>query len=178
MALRAYRDTLPSLGESVYMDASAVVIGDVHIGAHSSVWPMVVIRGDVNKVRIGAYTNVQDGTVIHVTHPYRDAPDGYQVEIGDRVTIGHNATVHGCRIADDCLVGIGSIILDGACLEQNVFLGAGSVVPEHKTLEGGYLWLGRPARKIRELTDEEMRWFEYSANHYVKLKDEYGTDGS
>jgi carbonic anhydrase/acetyltransferase-like protein (isoleucine patch superfamily) len=134
---------------------------------------MAVLRGDVNKIRVGDRSNIQDGTVVHVTHGYSAVPDGYGVTIGNDVTIGHNVTVHGCTIEDECLIGIGSTILDGAVIHKHVLLGAGSLVTEGKELHGGFLWMGRPAKKVRELTDEEIKWFGYSANHYKKLKDDY-----
>lgn len=173
MSIRIYKGISPTLGRRVYVDESAAVIGDVVIGDDSSVWPMAVIRGDVNRIRIGQRSNVQDGTVVHVTHGYSGNPEGHAVEIGDDVTIGHNVTVHGCTIEERCLIGIGSTILDGAVIHPNVLLGAGSLVSEGKELDSGYLYLGAPAKKIRELTEEELNWFEYSARHYQKLKDDY-----
>ena len=173
MAIRAYKDITPTLGPRVYVDEQAAVIGDVVIGEDSSVWPMAVIRGDVNHIRIGARSNIQDGSVIHVTRKYADNPQGHPVSIGDDVTIGHNVTVHGCTIEHHCLIGIGSTILDGAVIHSQVMLGAGSLVTEGKELHGGYLWLGAPARKIRELTEEELSWFDYSARHYMALKNDY-----
>jgi len=173
MAIRSYKNIQPSIAASAYVDEQAAVIGDVVIGEDSSVWPMAVIRGDVNIIRIGERTNIQDGTVIHVTHKYSELPEGHGVHIGDDVTIGHNVTVHGCLIKDQCLIGIGSTILDGAIIHEKVLLGAGSLVTEGKELHSGYLYIGRPAKKIRELTDAELKWFTYSAKHYVKLKDNY-----
>ena len=175
MALRSYKGFLPTITKTTYVDEHAAVIGDVVIGEDSSVWPMCSVRGDVNIIRIGARTNIQDGSIVHVTHPYKEFPDGHAVHIGDDVTIGHQVTAHGCAIEDRCLIGMGSTILDGAVLRKHVFLGAGSLVTEGKELTGGFLWLGRPAKKIRELTDEEWKWFEYSAKHYVELKDGYLT---
>jgi carbonic anhydrase/acetyltransferase-like protein (isoleucine patch superfamily) len=173
MAIRPYKGILPTLGARAYVDESATVIGDVTIGADSSIWPQCSVRGDVNTIRIGARSNIQDGSVVHVTHPYADLPDGRPVVIGDDVTIGHKVIVHGCTIEDRCLIGMGSVLLDGAVLRAGVLLGAGSLVTEDKELEGGYLWMGRPAKKVRQLTDAEWKWFEYSAKHYVKLKDDY-----
>jgi len=173
MAIRSYKDILPKIAASAYVDVQAAVIGDVEIGADSSVWPMCSVRGDVNIVRIGSRTNVQDGTVIHVTHPHESTTGGHPVLIGDDVTIGHQCIIHGCTIKSRCLIGMGSALLDGAVLREGVFLGAGSLVTEGKELEGGYLWLGRPAKRMRELTEHERAWFEYSARHYVKLKDDY-----
>lgn len=173
MAIRSYKNILPTLGANVYIDESAAVIGDVVLGDDVSVWPMCSVRGDVNSIRIGARTNIQDGTVIHVTHRYKDLPQGHAVHIGDDVTIGHKVIIHGCTIESRCLIGMGSLILDGAILRRGVFLGAGSLVAEGKELEGGYLWMGRPAKKIRELTAQESAWFDYSAAHYVQLKNDY-----
>ncbi|NOX77130.1 MAG: gamma carbonic anhydrase family protein, partial [Gammaproteobacteria bacterium] len=149
---------------------TALVIGDVHIGKDSSIWPMTVVRGDVNKIRIGKRSNIQDSSVIHVTHPHTDMPEGHSVEVGDNVTVGHRVILHGCKVGDHCLVGMGSTIMDGATLEPFVLLGAGSLVPPNKVLEGGYLWLGSPVRKVRALSDEERQWIKYSSQHYVDLK--------
>jgi carbonic anhydrase/acetyltransferase-like protein (isoleucine patch superfamily) len=173
MAIRPYKDINPELAEGVYIDQQASVIGDVTLGKDCSVWPMAVIRGDVNTITIGERSNVQDGSVIHVTHGYSEVPDGHSVIIGNDVTIGHNVTVHGCTIEDQSLIGIGSTILDGAIIRQHVLLGAGSLVTEGKDLEGGYLWMGRPARRVRPLTEQEISWFTYSSKHYVKLKNDY-----
>lgn len=173
MAVRSYKNIRPVIAASAYVDDAAVVIGDVVIGADSSVWPMCSVRADVNTIRIGARTNIQDGTVLHGVHDHEAEPGGFGVVVGDDVTIGHLCIIHGCTIERRCLVGMGTSILDGAVLREGVLLGAGSLVTEGKELEGGYLWLGRPARRVRRLTDEEMNWFEYSARHYVKLKNEY-----
>lgn len=175
MTTRLYKGIAPQTGKRVYIDDSAVVIGDVVIGDDSSVWPMAVLRGDVNRIRVGKCSNVQDGTVVHVTAAYSENDNGHDVIIGDDVTIGHNVTVHGCRIHDRCLIGIGSTILDGAVIHPNVFLGAGSLVTEGKELESGYLYLGAPVKKIRALTEAELKWFEHSADHYRRLKDDYLT---
>jgi carbonic anhydrase/acetyltransferase-like protein (isoleucine patch superfamily) len=173
MTIRRYRNIEPQLGARVYVDESAVVIGEVTLGDDSSVWPHATVRGDVNRITIGRRTNIQDGTVVHVTHRYGARPEGHAVVIGNDVTIGHNVTIHGCSIEDECLIGIGATVLDGAMIRSRVLLGAGSLVSEGKELESGFLYLGVPARKIRPLTDEELRWFGYSAEHYRKLKDDY-----
>ena len=171
--LRPYKGISPTVGEGSFIDPMSAVIGDVEIGQQSSVWPMVSIRGDVHYIRIGDRTNIQDGSVLHVTHKHPDAPEGFPLNIGDDVTVGHNVTLHGCTIGNRCLVGMGSTVLDGAVLEDGVLLGAGSLVPPGKTLEGGYLWVGAPAQKIRELNDKEQKWLDYSAEHYCRLKDNY-----
>ena len=174
--VRPYLDQLPQLGERVYVDESAHVIGDVVLGDDVSVWPLTVIRGDVNFVRIAARTNVQDGTVIHVSH---DGPHaklgGFATVIGADVTIGHKAIVHACRIEDACLVGMGSTVLDGAVIQRHGFLGAGSLLTPGKVMGEGEMWLGSPAKFARKLSDAEIEALFYSAGHYVKLKDEYLT---
>src|SRR5690554_6287507 len=144
MSVRPFKDKVPQIAPGVYVDAAAVVIGDVSIGADSSVWPMAVLRGDVNTIRVGARTSIQDGSVLHVTHDHADVPGGHPCVVGDDVTVGHKVVLHGCTVGDRCLVGMGAIVLDGARLEPEVLLGAGSLVPPGKVLEGGYLWLGAP----------------------------------
>jgi len=173
MAIRPYKGIVPQLGPRVYVDESAVVIGDVVLGEDASVWPQCSVRGDVNAIRIGARTNIQDNTVMHVTHKYPEQPEGRACTVGNDVTVGHQCVLHACTIGNECLIGMGSIVLDGAVLHDRVLLGAGSLVTEGKELEGGYLWLGRPAKKVRPLTEQELKWFAYSAKHYVKLKDDY-----
>ena len=177
MKLRTFKNAWPHVADTAYVDPQASVIGDVVIGPESSVWPMTVIRGDVNHIRIGARTNIQDGSIVHVTHRYAARPEGNAVTIGDDVTVGHRAVLHGCTIGNECLIGIGAIILDGAVLQDRVLLGAGSLVTEAKNLESGYLYMGSPARQVRALTDEELQWFKYSAQHYVRLKNDYLISG-
>lgn len=176
MAIRSYKGITPTLEAGSYVDEQAAVIGDVVLGEQSSVWPMAVLRGDVNKIRIGRRSNIQDGTVCHVTHRHPANPEGNPLIIGDDVTIGHNVTLHGCTIGNGCLIGMGSTILDGAVLEEGVLLGAGSLVAPNKRLEGGYLWLGSPVKRVRVLTEKELAWFSYSAEHYRKLKEDYITE--
>ena len=173
MSVRSFKGVSPKLGTAAYIDESAVVIGDVELDEDASIWPMCSIRGDVNLIRIGARTNIQDGSVIHVTHRFGDLPEGHATRVGNDVTVGHKVMLHGCTVEDLCLIGMGSTVLDGAIIRSKVLLGAGSLVPEGKDLEGGFLWLGRPAKKMRELTEQELKWFEYSAMHYVKLKNDY-----
>ena len=176
MAIRNFENHTPKIAASAFVDDMAVVIGDVEIGEDVSVWPTTVIRGDVNKIRIGAKTNVQDGSVLHVTHDSEYAPGGYPLVIGEGVTIGHKVILHACTIGDYCLVGMGSTVLDGAVLEDKVMLGANSLVPPGKVLESGYLYLGSPATKARKLKDSELGWLEYSAAHYVVLKNRYQSE--
>ncbi|MFR0689081.1 gamma carbonic anhydrase family protein [Enterobacterales bacterium AE_CKDN230030158-1A_HGKHYDSX7] len=177
MTIRSYQGKTPSLGERVFVDASAVVIGDVEIGADSSVWPLVVIRGDMHRIRIGARTSVQDGSVLHITHAGPFNPDGFPLTIGDEVTIGHKVLLHGCTLGSRILVGMGSIVMDGAVIEDEVILGAGSLVPPGKVLESGFLYVGSPAKKARPLTDKERAFFSYTAGNYVKLKDRHIAEG-
>ena len=177
MTIRTYQGKTPALGERVFVDASAVVIGDVEIGADSSVWPLVTIRGDMHSIRIGARTSVQDGSVLHITHAGPFNPDGFPLTIGDEVTVGHKVLLHGCTIGSRILVGMGSIVMDGAVIEDEVILGAGSLVPPGKVLESGYLYVGSPVKKARPLTDKERAFFSYSAGNYVKLKDQHIAEG-
>jgi len=176
MSVRPYQGIYPTLGESVFIDESAIVIGDVTIGAESSIWPLTAVRGDVNKITIGSRTNIQDGSVLHVTHPHKNHPDGFALHVGNNVTVGHKVILHGCDVGDNCLIGMGSIIMDGAQIFPGTMLGAGSLVTPGKQLESGFLYMGTPARKIRQLTDEEKGWLEYSATHYVNLKNRYLQD--
>ena len=174
MNIRPYLGQLPTLGERAYVDRTASVIGDVALGDDVSIWPGTVIRGDVNFIRIGARTNIQDGSVVHVSH---DGPHaklgGFATVIGSDVTIGHKAIVHACRIEDAVLIGMGAIVLDGAVIRTHGFVGAGALVTPGKEVGEGELWLGNPARKVRMLSDEEIQALYYSAQHYVRLKDRY-----
>lgn len=173
MAIRDYANHSPIIAENVYIDAMALVVGQVTIDEYASLWPMAVARGDVNSISIGARTNVQDNAVLHVTHDSKYCPGGRALIIGEAVTIGHQVNLHACTIEHHCLIGIGAIVLDGAILQPYTLLGAGSLVPPGKILEGGYLWRGHPVTKARPLTDEEKEYFEYSANHYVRLAQQH-----
>jgi len=177
VSIRSFNHKLPQIGESVYIDDSAVVIGDVTLGSDVSIWPATVVRGDVASITIGDGTNVQDGSVLHVSHAGRFSPQGHPLTIGKGVTIGHKAVVHACTVGDYCLIGIGAIIMDDAILEDYVMLGAGALVPPGKRLESGYLYIGSPARQARPLKDAEKEFLEYSAQHYVHLKNEYLKQG-
>ena len=173
MAVRSFKNTAPVLGERVFVDPSAVVLGDVVLGDDSSVWPMTVIRGDMHRIRIGARTSVQDGAILHITHASSYNPDGYPLTIGEDVTIGHQAVLHGCTIGNRVLVGMGAKVLDGAVVEDEVMIGAGALVPPGKRLESGFLYVGSPDKQARPLTDKERSFFTYSAGNYVRLKDEH-----
>lgn len=172
-ALRPFLDKFPTVGERAYIDEACTIIGDVEIGADASVWPGTVIRGDVNHVRIGARTNVQDGTVIHVSHESPYNKGGYPTLIGEGVTVGHGCIIHACTIGDYCLIGMGAVILDGAVIQANAFIAAGAVVGPGKVVGSGQLWAGNPARHMRDLSQKDIEGLRYSADHYVKVKDQY-----
>jgi carbonic anhydrase/acetyltransferase-like protein (isoleucine patch superfamily) len=171
--VRSHKGSTPQFGERNWIDPSAVVIGDVTTGEDCSIWPMTVVRGDMHKIRIGARCSVQDGSVLHVTHASDFNPGGWPLIIGDDVTIGHKALLHGCTVGHRVLVGMGSIIMDGAVVEDEVIIGAGCLVPPGKRLQSGYLYVGSPCKQARALTDKERGFFPYTASNYVKLKDEY-----
>lgn len=175
-SLRSFEKKAPVLGERVYVDPSAVVIGDVELGSDVSIWPMAVIRGDVNFIRIGDSSNVQDGAILHVTHDGPFTPGGKPLIIGNGVTIAHQAVLHGCRIDDYCLIGMNALILDGVHIEHHVMVAAGSLVPPGKILKSGYLYLGNPAQCVRPLTNDELERLEYSAAHYCRLKNRYALE--
>ncbi len=165
-----YQGSVPKIAATAWVHPSAQIIGDVDIGERTSVWCNTVVRGDVNFIRIGNETNIQDLCTLHVSHMRADSPgSGAALIIGERVTVGHNVILHGCEIGDECLIGMGSIVMDKVVLQSRVLLGAGSLVPEGKVLESGYLYLGRPAKQLRPLTEEELAHFAYSAAHYVRL---------
>ncbi len=173
MPLSPYLDTFPRLGERVFIHDSAQLIGDVTLGEDCSLWCNAVLRGDVNRIVLGRGTNFQDLALGHVTHQSPGNPDGSPLIVGEFVTVGHSAILHGCTIGDECLVGMGSIVLDNAILEDRVLLGAGSLVPPGKRLESGFLYLGRPAVKVRPLTESELAHLRYSAEHYIETKNNY-----
>jgi carbonic anhydrase/acetyltransferase-like protein (isoleucine patch superfamily) len=170
---RTYKSYAPSLGNDVYIDESAVVIGNVSLGDDVSVWPCAVIRGDTHRIEVGARTSIQDNAVLHCTHKSEFNPNGWPLIIGKDVTIGHKVCLHGCEIGDRVLVGIGSTILDGAVVPENIVIGAGTLVSPGKKLESGYLYLGNPCKKIRPLKDSELAYFTYSSRHYIGLKETY-----
>lgn len=173
MSIRSFEEHEPKLGNKVFVDPTALVLGQVSIGDDSSIWPMATVRGDVNFITIGERTSIQDGSVLHVTHAGPYNPKGHSLTIGNDVTVGHKAMIHGCIIGDCCLIGMGAVIMDNAIIHSNIILGANSLVPPGRELESGFLWVGSPARKIRPLTEEEFGFFEYSSSNYVKLKDRH-----
>ena len=177
MSIRPYTAINPVIGRRVYIDESAVVIGKVTLGDDASLWPLTVARGDVNSIRIGARTNIQDLSMLHVTHDGPYSPGGFALTVGEDVTVGHKCLLHACTVGDRCLIGMGSIVMDGAVMEDEVLLGAGSLVSPGKRLESGHLYRGSPVKKIRPLSDTEREMLRYSAAHYVRLKDRYLAGG-
>ena len=167
--IRTFDNHTPTIDSEAWLDPQCLVIGDVHIGAQSSIWPGVVVRGDINRIRIGRETNIQDGSVLHNSHDGPFMPGGSPLIIGDQVTVGHKAVLHGCEIHDGCLIGMGAIVMDKAVVESGVMVGAGGLVPPGKALASGYLYTGSPVRQARPLTDREKEYFAYSAGYYVKL---------
>ncbi len=171
--LRSYKGISPRVEESVYVDSSSVLVGDITIGKDSSIWPLVAARGDVNNITIGERSNIQDGTVLHVTKKSQTQPEGFPLVIGDDVTVGHKVMLHGCTIKNRVLVGMATTILDGAVVEDDVMIGAGSLVPPNKVLESGYLYLGNPVRQARPLKEQELAFLKESADGYVANKNDY-----
>lgn len=172
-ALRPFKGILPTLGARAYVDPAATVIGDVVLGDDVSIWPGAVLRGDVHYIRVGARSNIQDGTIVHVTHDGPYSPGGFPTLIGEGVTIGHAAVIHACTIEDYCLIGMHATVLDGAVIKKYGFVGAGSLVAPGKVVGERELWLGNPAQCVRLLTDKQIEQLHYSADHYVRLKDTY-----
>lgn len=171
--MRPYLDTFPQLGQRVYIDPAATVIGDVVLGDDVSIWPGAVVRGDVHHIRIGARSNVQDGAIVHVTHAGPYTGEGFGCVIGAEVTIGHAAVVHACTLEDACLIGMHATVLDGAIVRRHGFVAAGAVIAPGKVVGEGELWMGNPARCVRKLDASQIEQLHYSAAHYVKLKDRY-----
>lgn len=173
MTIRTFNGIHPDIAPSAFVDDTALVIGEVSIGDDASLWPMTVARGDVHRITIGARTNIQDGAVLHVTQDNEYNPGGFTLRIGNDVTVGHGAIIHACTIDDLVLIGMGAIILDGAHIPSRVMIGAGALVSPGKQLESGYLYIGSPARQARKLTGKELAYLEFSAQHYVALKNRH-----
>ena len=173
MSVRNFESSEPRIADSAYVDETALVIGDVTLEDDVSLWPKVVARGDVNSIVIGARTNIQDGTILHVSHDSEFAPGGFPLRIGADITVGHQAILHGCTVEDRCLIGMAATVMDGAVIRSGAIVGAGGLVPPGRELEGGFLWVGSPARKARALRPEEESFLDYNAAHYVELKNSY-----
>jgi carbonic anhydrase/acetyltransferase-like protein (isoleucine patch superfamily) len=163
----------PRFGARVYIDETASVTGSVVLGDDVSVWPMAVLRGDVNHISVGHRCNIQDGAVLHVTHDGRYSPGGRPLLLDDDVTVAHGAILHACTIGSRCLVGMGAIVLDGAVLEDEVMVAAGAVVTPGTVVPSGTLWRGNPARNARALSSDEIEMLAYSSANYVRLKNLY-----
>jgi carbonic anhydrase/acetyltransferase-like protein (isoleucine patch superfamily) len=161
--IRTYRGVMPRIAESAYIDLSAQIIGDVTVGERSSVWLNTSVRGDVNHIRIGDETSIQDNTVLHVDHQV------YPCLIGNRVTVGHSAVLHGCVVEDDVLIGIGAIVLNGAIIGRGAIVAAGALVPEGMQVPASTLVMGTPAKVRREVTAEEQARFARNCDNYVKI---------
>ena len=161
---------MPTIADDAFIAPNAVIIGDVHIGSQSNVWFGCTIRGDVNHIRIGERTNIQDGTVIHVTR--KTGP----TIIGSGITIGHSALLHACTLEDDCFVGMGATVMDDAVIESHAMLAAGALLTPRKRIESGQLWAGNPATYFRELKQVEADFISISAQNYVELGEEYGEE--
>jgi len=171
--IRPYLDHRPEIHPSAYIDPAAIVIGRVKIGADASLWPGVVVRGDVERIEIGPTTSVQDGSVLHVTHDGPYSEGGRPLLIGEGVTIGHKALLHACTIGNYCLVGMGAIVMDDVIIEDECLIAAGAVIPPRKKVSSRTLWRGNPARPIRELSGTEVEQLHYSAAHYVRVKSQH-----
>tara|TARA_R110001583_G_scaffold169604_1_gene322450 strand:+ start:178 stop:723 length:546 start_codon:yes stop_codon:yes gene_type:complete len=176
--LRPYKNIHPTIGNAVYIDPFSSIIGDVHLADDVNIWPMCVLRGDVNSIYVGARTNIQDGSVLHVARKGEATVDGYSLNIGEDVTVGHKAMLHACTVGDRVLIGMGAIVLDGARIENDVILAAGALVPPNKVLASGFLYVGSPAKAARPLTESELAFLTRSASHYVNLKNEYIEEAS
>ena len=168
--LRAFKGILPTIATSAFIEDTAAVIGDVVIGSESSVWFNAVVRGDVHYIHIGHRTNVQDLCLLHVTN------DTHPLILGDDITVGHHAVLHGCTIKDRVLIGMGAVIMDGAIIEEDCIIGAGALVTEGMHVPPNSLILGTPGRVKRPLTDDELKWIKDSAFNYIRYAQDYMSD--
>lgn len=172
-----HRGLMPKIADDVFIAETAVVIGDVEIGPGSSIWYGCVLRGDVNAIRIGRETNLQDGTIVHVNHDpagdYRETGGGMPTFIGDGVTVGHLALLHACTVEDGGFVGMRAVVMDQAIVRSGAMLAAGALLSPRKEIPGGQLWAGSPARHTRDLTDKEREFIPYSAANYARLAAEH-----
>ncbi|VAW53407.1 Protein YrdA [hydrothermal vent metagenome] len=173
--IRSFENHNPDISDTAFVDDSAIITGNVVLGEDSSVWPCCSVRGDIHSITIGKRSNIQDGSILHVTHDSEYAPGGFKLVVGDDVTVGHNVVLHACTVEDLCLIGMGSVVLDGAVVQSGAMVGAGSLVPPKRVLEGGYMWLGSPVKQVRELSEKEKSFLKYSAQQYVKLKNRHAS---
>lgn len=172
--IRQFEQYQAKIGKNVLLDPSSLLIGQVELGDDVSIWPMSVLRGDVEAIRIAARTNIQDGTICHVTHYSQEySSKGLPLLVGEDVTVGHRAILHACTIGNRCLIGMGSSLLDASVIEDEVMIGANSLVPPGKVLASGYLYVGSPVKQVRPLSTKEKAFLKYSAEHYVELKNRH-----
>jgi len=170
MSAIAFEGRSPRVDPTAFVAPGAKVIGDVEIGPLASIWYNCVVRGDMNRIRIGARSNLQDGSVIHVDPPRPGGPDhGFPCEIGEDVLIGHMAMIHGCTLEPNAFVGLGSIVMDGCVVEGEAMLAAGALLTQGKRIPAGQLWAGRPARYVRDLTSADLAGMKLGVAHYVEL---------
>ncbi len=162
-----FEGVLPKIHETAWLAETAVVIGDVEIGEHSSVWYNCVLRGDHMPIRVGKRTNIQDGSILHIES------EKYDCVLGDDITVGHMAIVHGCRVGDGAVIAMGAIVLNNVRVGEGAVVGAGAVVPENRVIEPGTLWLGAPAKYVRDLNDEEIERFKNAAVSYMNNKERF-----
>ena len=172
-----YRGIMPKIHPDAFVAETAAIIGDVEIGPGSSVWYGCVLRGDMNKIRVGAGTNLQDGTIVHVNHDpsgdYRETGGGIPTHIGDNVTVGHQALIHACTVESGAFIGMAAVVMDGAVVEGQAMVAAGALVTPGKRIEKGQLWGGRPARPMRPLTEKELADLLYLSEHYQEVAASY-----
>jgi len=176
MSVRIFNGIKPKVAKTSFVDKMASVIGDVSLDEHTSIWPNVSIRGDLLPIKIGFASNIQDNSVIHTTQFNNTPGQGYSVSIGSHVTVGHGAIIHGCTIGNRVLIGMGAIILDGAVIEDDCMVAAGSVIPPGKVLTSGSLYIGSPARKVRDMTQQEYEYIINNAANYKSIKDQHIKD--
>jgi carbonic anhydrase/acetyltransferase-like protein (isoleucine patch superfamily) len=169
--IRSYNGITPAIPPSCYVDGSAQIIGDVVLGEHASVWMNVVLRGDVHSIRVGAYSNIQDCSVLH------GMKQQYGVSVGEYVTVGHSVMLHGCVVEDRCLIGMGSIILNGAKIGAGSIIAAGTLIPEKTVVEPGSLWMGSPGKFRRKLNEKDQESILRYAKNYLGYKDSYLAEG-
>lgn len=170
--VRPHHGVTPTIAPSAFIAETAVIIGDVVIGAEASIWYGCVVRGDGNSIRIGARTNIQDGTVIHINHE-REGAVGTKTTIGADITVGHMALIHACTLEDGCFIGMKACVMDGAVVETGAMVAAGALVTPGKRVRRGELWAGSPARLMRTLTEAELRYFAYTSEHYCEMAASY-----
>ncbi|MFT5540829.1 MAG: carbonic anhydrase/acetyltransferase-like protein (isoleucine patch superfamily) [Alphaproteobacteria bacterium] len=175
--IKSYKGISPKIHESAFIADNAVIIGDVEIGPESSIWYNCVLRGDLNKIRIGARTNIQDGTIIHVDAATENW-EGIPTLIGDRVNVGHKALIHACTVEDDAFIGMGSILLDGSLVESGAMVAAGALVTPNKRVLKGELWGGSPAKCMRPLKPDELEYFKVVEDTYARLGAEHKMEQS